>query len=39
MFPLEHPEDTAQMLKNLFSRWSARSRAANDLLAGQRARA
>ncbi|SDH65114.1 alpha/beta fold hydrolase [Pseudomonas abietaniphila] len=39
MFPLEHPEDTAQMLKNLFSRWSARSRAANDLLARQQARA
>ncbi|HEY0285483.1 MAG TPA: alpha/beta hydrolase [Pseudomonas sp.] len=31
MFPLEHPEDTAQMLKNLFSRWAARRLAATDL--------
>lgn len=26
MFPLEHPEDTAQMLKSLFARWEARAR-------------
>lgn len=28
MFPLEHPEDTALMLKTLFARWSARHEAA-----------
>jgi surfactin synthase thioesterase subunit len=39
MFPLEHPEDTAQMLKNLFSRWSTRGQSANDSQARPRARA
>jgi pimeloyl-ACP methyl ester carboxylesterase len=24
MFPLERPQDTAQLLKNLFSRWEGR---------------
>ena len=28
MFPLEHPEDTARMLRTLFSRWTARADAA-----------
>ena len=28
MFPLEHPEDTAHMLRTLFSRWTARTDAA-----------
>jgi hypothetical protein len=25
MFPLERPQDTATLLKNLFSRWESRS--------------
>jgi len=26
MFPLERPQDTATLIKNLFSRWEARER-------------
>jgi carboxypeptidase C (cathepsin A) len=39
MFPLEHPEDTALMLKTLFSRWDARAQSALDVASRQRAHA
>jgi pimeloyl-ACP methyl ester carboxylesterase len=39
MFPLEYPEDTAQMLKQLFSRWAARAASEPDLPPPQRAHA
>ncbi|MEN5029419.1 alpha/beta hydrolase [Pseudomonas sp. Ps21-P2] len=39
MFPLEHPEDTAHMLKTLFFRWTAKAEGATTDAALQRARA
>lgn len=35
MFPLEYPDDTAQMLKILFSRWAARAPASTDAVPRQ----
>lgn len=39
MFPLEHPEDTAQMLRTLFARWGSRDLSTREMAVRQRARA